>query len=469
MRGHCVLRRLREPRALLRSIALLVGTMVVGSFSGDLGVGPHCALLAAGEFAEDGSVAAESTDELSPGDGDGRVAPANRLASVGTARANNGGRIAAAAEAASPALYSRSLPLSRLAEMPPRAPLTVREPVRGLDWMRFESSTSDPRGGRFAVHFPEVTLPDFFRLPEVVASTTSDTIADTVALEVPVLPQEFSDSDDRSSLHRPELRLFDTPTIPSGISPALLALEAERSELLRSLRPSQRPSGESHHDIFRPSPPETNLVYDALSALGQKIAFRELRRYFRQELKDQFEEDPSFRHEDYLERRRIIGQLGRGGRAEDLVIEERTTEIRNEFLDASPEDPERDVPLIQWGPLVLDDRGGVNVDVLQLRETPSFREFGLAASDAPVLGRGYGESVLFPNERYRVRSKMKLNPDLREIGRDWEEAFGKLSASVEIDWRAPVLTHKSFSTEVGGSIDAGGRFGVYLNLVIYGK
>jgi hypothetical protein len=68
-----------------------------------------------------------------------------------------------------------------------------------------------------------------------------------------------------------------------------------------------------------------------------------------------------------------------------------------------------------------------------------------------------------------VKSKVKFNPDLREVGRDWEQALGKLSASVQIDWRAPVLEHRSFSTEIGGSIDADGRYGLYLNLVIYGK
>ena len=44
-----------------------------------------------------------------------------------------------------------------------------------------------------------------------------------------------------------------------------------------------------------------------------------------------------------------------------------------------------------------------------------------------------------------------------------------VSASVEIDWRAPVLEDRAFSAELGGSIRADGRYGLYLNFVIYGK
>ncbi len=272
-----------------------------------------------------------------------------------------------------------------------------------------------------------------------------------------------------SSRERTLLREWEVPRSKPAPSSILLGLDAAHSDLLHSLRPERLPAGEAHRDVFRVRPEPIDPRREAIQALTEKMLYRELRRYFRRELKDRFEEDASLGIDTYLDRRALIGQLGRGGRAEDLVIEERVTEIRNEILDASAENPERDLPILQWGPLVLDDRGGVNLDVVDLKKRhrdPYALEF--APSDAEFKGRK-GESVLFPDERYRVSSNLKLNPDLREVGRDWNEAIGKLTASVEIDWRAPVLKDRAFSAELGGSINADGRYGLYLNFVIYGK
>lgn len=252
------------------------------------------------------------------------------------------------------------------------------------------------------------------------------------------------------------------------VSPVLVALESERSELLRTLRPERLPLGDCHRDIFVERPRPVDPRVQALFALGQNIFHRELRKYFRDDLKERFRDDPSFTQEDYQARRDIIGQLGKGGRPEDLIIEEQAAEIRNEYLDASYQDPEQDIPLLQWGPIVIDDRGGMNVDVTRLEEDRPLDRYDIElAPGDEAYGRRLGESVLFPGDRYEVSSKVKLNPDLREIGRDWEQAIGKLSASVEIDWRAPVLDRRSFTTEIGGSLDADGRYGLYLNLIIY--
>jgi len=283
-------------------------------------------------------------------------------------------------------------------------------------------------------------------------------------------------SDDSSYLHfsaevGPE---SESPLLSRAeISPALLDLHRQHSQLLCTLRPGHGPGGEIHRDLFEMRPEPVDLQLQALSALGEKFAYRELRRYFRSSLRDQFEADPSMGMEDYLDRRSTIGQIGRHGRAEDIVIDERVTELRNEFLDASAENPERDVPILQWGPLILDDRGGLSVDVFDLEaesDLSRFDQLALAPDrDRVAFGRGYGESLLFPEEPVQYRSNFKLNPDLREVGRDWNSAIGKVSASVEIDWRAEVLGARTYSAELGGSIDGDGRYGVFVNFVIYSQ
>jgi len=261
-----------------------------------------------------------------------------------------------------------------------------------------------------------------------------------------------------------------TPNASTEVSPALITFESERQQLLCTLRPDRLPDGSCHPDFFRMRPRPVDPRRAALFALGEHYFYRELRRFFRSDLKDRFKDDPSLSQDDYQARRDLIGQLGRGGRPEDLIIEEQTAEIRNEYIGDSVEDPEKELPVLQWGPLVIDDRGGMNIDVTRLSdERPLDRhEIELAPGEG-AYGQRLGGSVLFPDDKYRVKSKVKFNPDLREVGRDWEQALGKLSASVQIDWRAPVLEHRSFSTEIGGSIDADGRYGLYLNLVIYGK
>lgn len=291
----------------------------------------------------------------------------------------------------------------------------------------------------------------------------------TVVAPLGVERQEWQDpSSDRPNA--PEARRIVTPTGVPGLSPIIFELESEHSRMLTEFCTDRLPGGESHRDILIDHEDPGDPLEKALWALGERVLYREFRRYFRAELKDRFESDPSLSFEEYQDIRDKIGHLGRGGRAEDLVLEERRTELRNEYLDATTGDPERDLPILQWGPLVLDDTGGVNVDVTRLDGSKTLSQFDLAfAPSEEAFGRRAGESILFPDERYRVRSRIKLNPDFREVGRDWNAALGKLSASFEIDWQAPVLERRSFSTEIGGSIDAEGRYGLYLNLVIYGK
>jgi hypothetical protein len=282
--------------------------------------------------------------------------------------------------------------------------------------------------------------------------------------------QEWTRPESASRSESSSLERLESPESAPVVSPALSALETERSQLLRTLRPDRLPAGGCHDDYFRMRPRPADPRREALFALGENLFYRELRRYFRSDLKDRFRDDPSLSQDEYQSRRDLIGQLGRGGSPEDLIIEEQTAEIRNEYLDAAEQDPERELPVLQWGPLVLDDRGGMNLDVTRLSDEQGLdrHDLELAPGEDPY-GQRLGGSVLFPDDRYRVKSKVKVNPDLREIGRDWEQALGKLSASVQIDWSAPVLDKRSFSTEIGGSIDADGRYGIYLNLVIYGQ
>ena len=392
--------------------------------------------------------------DFSPLERSGEAAPRNDLA-LDRSLSTQAGPGAAALMAerrrddTAPALFSTSLPLGRLAALPdlPRGLVPRLNPGLGLQQLPIPFTAALPERNPA----PPAELPFSSDGPSFVTESSVANFGSTGSA---------GERSAATAWPRPRARL--APTSP------VLRLEAEHSQLLGSLRLDLAPSGAVHDDLFRPRPEPVDPRRRALYALGRKMVHREMRRFFRREAKDQFTADHSRSYFEYLERRALIGQLGRGGRAEDLVIEERATELRNEVLDASIENPERDLALLQWGPLVLDDRGGVNIDVSDLKERDR-EEYSFEIAPVETRPGGYGESVLFPDERYRVRSNLKLNPDVREIGRDWNAALGKLTASVEIDWRAPVLEDPAFSAELGGSLDADGRYGLYLNFVIYGR
>ena len=357
-------------------------------------------------------------------------------------------------EAPAPALFSASLPLGRLDALPELPVGAIPRVNTGLDWRSLQAP---------GLPIPTAIDP-WARRPDGGPDGVSGLIG---ALDQILREQSLERPASQSSLRAEFDRLEPEVRAEGPVSQPLLILDDDHSRLLRSLRPDRSPVGDAHGDLFRVRPEPEDPRRQALYALGKKIFHRELRRYFRRDLKDQFRADPSLPLEDYQERRSMIGQLGRGGTAEDLVIEERVTELRNEFLDDSLENPERDLPILQWGPLVLDDRGGVNVDIFGLKRR-RHDPFNWEIAPEEQRRGGYGESILFPEQRMSVRSNLKLRPDLRELRDDWEKSFGKLSASVEVDWNAPVLKDRAFSAELGGSIDADGRTGLYLNFIIYG-
>ena len=249
---------------------------------------------------------------------------------------------------------------------------------------------------------------------------------------------------------------------------AIRSLAEEHLQLLSTLSPGEAPGGDPHGDLLAPLVHAPDPEWTAVTALAERWFHRELRRELRRQERENFQQDPTRDYESYLERRSLIGQIGRGGRLDDLVIEERTTELRNESLDSLVEDPETRLPLLRWGPLILDDRGRVSVDVADLGVSgPEDFSFGPSA-EAPRRG-DYFESLIYPEERVRARTSLRLRPDLGRVGRDWGDAAGKLSGSVEFDWREPVLGRRACTAELGGSINADGEYGLFLNFVIYGN
>ena len=256
------------------------------------------------------------------------------------------------------------------------------------------------------------------------------------------------------------------------------------------LRPSELPFDESeararvlrerstvgdgffHTDLIAELEPPRNRHMEVFQRLATKVAFRHLRRLFRAELKDRFQDDPSFDYYDYLEQRREIGRLGRPDMTtQDVSIEEILESARSDAHD--DEDTfERDIPLLDWGPLQLSDRGQLKLGYNRLAsdQTSSRVKLALEENEEGAPPPPTSRSLLFGRRTWRFDADLKFRPDVRELGRGgYRELLGKVKATAEIDFYTAMLQRKYMSTEFEISVDEENRASFFVNLVIYGR
>lgn len=224
-----------------------------------------------------------------------------------------------------------------------------------------------------------------------------------------------------------------------------------------------------HRDLTGPERLQMPRRIKALARLVHRLGTREVRYHLRSNLRDELEDDPSLDYGDYMRRKQEIGRWGREGLSnQDISAEAHLESSRNSVLGGDPVIEERDIPLVDWGPLRITDRGSVGVGMGRLaRNQAASREVQLAPEeDAEPKGRS-----LFQKDTYSIDTDLKLRPSLSAVvsGEGYREALGKVAATIEIDFMNEILHKRYMTTEFELAIDTDNRASFFVNFVIFGS
>ncbi len=252
------------------------------------------------------------------------------------------------------------------------------------------------------------------------------------------------------------------------------ARERDERELLRRLwLPDMDTDDEQlgffHSAVAEDSGAVQNRNMIAIKNLIKKIGFRHLRSFFRSQLTDQFEDDPTFDYFAYLERREEINLLGRAGYDErELEIEQVVESTRNDLLSKDPDNVEKDITIITWGPLRLDDSGSLTFGFGSLRSDYSAVPTPELADGEPKRLKG---ASLFKGDSFRFDTDVKFHPDPYALfnGEGYREAFGKLAATAELDFLTPMQRRRFMSTEFEFSIQPDNHSAFFINFRFFGN
>ena len=226
-----------------------------------------------------------------------------------------------------------------------------------------------------------------------------------------------------------------------------------------------------HRDLIRRPTPNVDPQVLALQRLGRKVGFRHLRRLFRSDLNDQFESDSTLDFFEYLRRREQIARLGRGSiEAEEVETESFVGSARASVLSNQRNRVERDIDLLQWGPLRVNDRGSLRFGFEKVRARQSTPVVQFARDEEQEKKQRPRGTSLF-SDAYDIDSDLRFRPKVGALvkGEGFAEFLGTISATVEIDFMTEILSQRYMSTEFEISYDVDEEVAFFVNFVIYGN
>ncbi len=221
-------------------------------------------------------------------------------------------------------------------------------------------------------------------------------------------------------------------------------------------------------------PPREQRIKEVIKERG----FKEIRRFFRKQLKDEFDEGVDITWREYEERRKKIDEIGR---KEDKLYRFQYDSIDPNVPDRT--DPEwDDIALASYGPFVITDTGKLDLqtdwdkikelwddglgDIILVPEPPA---------DTPKRNLLVGDTMKVNTKgKVRISSSRLFNPFYKESPGEWgdhitdyEEYFRYLQVSIGVDFYTPILKRRYCRTELEVRTYGDFRWSTYLNVVLY--
>jgi hypothetical protein len=260
-------------------------------------------------------------------------------------------------------------------------------------------------------------------------------------------------------------RLYEEGTVdsrPLELSP--WALFADRLDYRRAALAFDSSAGHEMPLFYMPPPRET-AVARKVKKIATERMFREIRRHLRRYWKSQFREHPSLDYSEYEARLIQINNIGKDPSEHDYFnVEYTTNELKQEFLRKDRTDAERDLPLLTWGPVTVNDSGSVKLDVgtvVNGDEEDISLDVGGMERRKPIVG----------NKSYEIDTSFitDINPFRGYTRGNSLAMVRRLGVEVKVDWLTDVLSRRVVSAELECTADLQGEYGVFANFVIHSR
>jgi len=199
--------------------------------------------------------------------------------------------------------------------------------------------------------------------------------------------------------------------------------------------------------------------------IARKEIFKQLRRYMSKQLKEEFEQDPSMRFEQYEARLSIIQAFGRTHRDREST-DLSSREVRNTALQRH-RDAEDPIELVKWGPFYVDDEGSIKFNLSTL-----YGYFRSKPSESPLLPSWVDDDQTKKKEKWgdnwdtSVRARINVNPFRAAAKQDINEAIHNYGLIITTTYYSDILHRKMFNIEYEAKVSNQGEPSFFLNFIV---
>ncbi len=274
------------------------------------------------------------------------------------------------------------------------------------------------------------------------------------AFKLPSTGQSHNESETRCLEHNDSCSIVRNQQLESFLEASY------QDRIYRSTQEGALSYYEQDHLRLAKAPRDPRFI--ALQKLARKMATRQMRRFFRSQLKDRYQEDPTFHYFDYLARKEVVSQFGRSEEERIVALEE----AREDVLDGDHEADEEDLAVLGWGPFRITDSGRVGIDVKRINRSVVSKKIEIAPEHDGASEALPGRS-LFEGQSYRFDSDFKVRPRVGSLLSGG--GLGEIGAKLSVELLTPILKERYLAAEIETSVDAEGEAAFFFTIRVFGN
>ena len=216
--------------------------------------------------------------------------------------------------------------------------------------------------------------------------------------------------------------------------------------------------------------PEARARHEVLKGLFNRQFFRHTRRLLKKYWRRQFKESTSMRQEFYDERLAQINNIGRVPEDfDDFNADYYLNRVRDDVF-ADNQEGEREMALVEFGPLRINDEGSVDFDLPGLLGLGSKDSLQLSFDPEAQEKRELAARALYSGDHIKFKPGFRLKVDpFRAVNGTYEDILRSYGGSISVEFYSDILRRKLFETELEGKFRQDGDFALFFNVVVRGR
>jgi hypothetical protein len=214
-------------------------------------------------------------------------------------------------------------------------------------------------------------------------------------------------------------------------------------------------------------PAKDSPTVRGIKNLAEKEFFRQLRRLLKREWRSQLRDDPNINFGLYESRLLAINSIGREVESEDYY----SSQVRQAAFRRG-RDGEKEIPVAQWGPIMVLDSGGLNVDASVVRRLFSNETEAESKTRLDRVQVGPEPAVvrqpLLSGKSYKLNTgfRFDFNPFRAVAHKDALDVVNSYGTTLDVVWLTDILRRERFITEVEAQYRRDGELVVFFNFVM---